>query len=82
MVVQVVVAMDKDCQVLDTILALEVSFVTPDAQLPSQALPGPWQLPMICARLLNGLGSWCSTTCNNQGPLLLSMVPWRPSSLP
>lgn len=38
-------ATDDDCQVLDTILGLEVSFMPAAVHPPSLALQAPWQLP-------------------------------------
>ncbi|KYO18399.1 hypothetical protein Y1Q_0008517 [Alligator mississippiensis] len=35
--------MEEDCQVLDTVLALEVTFIAPAALPLATALPGPWQ---------------------------------------
>lgn len=43
MVAQAVVTTEEDHQVLDTILAMVVSFMLPGAEL--SALPGPWQPP-------------------------------------
>lgn len=38
-------AMQYDCQVLDTVLALAITFMLPVALTPTVAAPGPWQLP-------------------------------------
>ncbi|KYO29461.1 hypothetical protein Y1Q_0022703 [Alligator mississippiensis] len=43
MVARAVEAIEEDCQVLDTILSLGVSFVLPTTQSLVLALPAPWQ---------------------------------------
>ncbi|KYO33026.1 hypothetical protein Y1Q_0011335 [Alligator mississippiensis] len=45
LVARTVEMMEKDCWVIDTVLALVVAFMPPTALSPAAALPAPWQLP-------------------------------------
>lgn len=38
-------AMEEDCWVMDTVLALAVAFMSSAALPPTLAMPAPWQLP-------------------------------------
>lgn len=60
---------------LDTLLALPVTFMTPSTQL--CLAPGSCLKP-------SGLGMRCSVTCSGLGPLplILRWVPWQPGTLP
>ncbi|KYO35138.1 hypothetical protein Y1Q_0001025 [Alligator mississippiensis] len=66
---RVVEATEEDRRVLDTMLALAITFIPPTALPPVIAPPAPWQPPTVQPQDPGALGLRCSSTSSSQVPL-------------